>query len=48
MSDIFFGRDCLFAHDNGYNSSIIISPLNFNGSIFGNAIIVGLHQNSIH
>lgn len=48
MSDIFFRWDSLFDHDNGDSSIIIISLLKFNGSIFGNAIIVRLRQNSIH
>lgn len=43
----FFRRDSLFDHDNGDSSIIIIPHLSFNGSVFGNAIIVALHQNSI-
>lgn len=47
MSDIFFRWDSLFDRDNGYNSIIRIPPLNFDDGIFGNAIIIELHQNSI-
>lgn len=43
----FFRWDSLFDYDNGYNSIISIPPLNFDGGVFGNAIIVGLHQSSI-
>jgi hypothetical protein len=44
---IFFRGDTLFYRDNGYNSVIIIPPLNFYDSIFGNTTINRLHQNSI-
>lgn len=47
MSDIFFRWDSLFDYDNGYNSIISIPSLNFDGGVFGNAIIVRLHQNRI-
>ena len=44
---IFFRGDILFDYDNGYNSIIIITPLNFDDGIFGNTTIIRLHQNSI-
>ena len=37
---IFFVGTPPFDRDNGYNSIIIISPLNFNDGAFGNTIII--------
>ncbi len=44
---IFFAGTSLFDHENGYNSVIIIPPLNSSDSVFDNTTIIRLHQNSI-